>query len=398
MLNEHRIRRPIQAGAIAALSVLLSFGVGCKAKKGGEEAAAVQPAQTQTTPAPAPQPDDRQLLSAVQAKIAGESALDGQNIQVSVSNGRVTLNGEARDPASRALAAADSGSVAGVRTVINNLTPAAPATVAKAQPAPNPTHRAREARRPYREAAPETRRQMAQETPPPPPPPPPPPVAPPERVQTVAPPPPPPPPVVKTVTISAGTVIPVRMTDSLDSATTQSDTVFHGSLAADLIVDGMIAAPRGASVTGRVVTAKDAGHFSGNSELTLELTKLYSGSQEISVVTDQYSKEGAGRGKNTAVKGGVGAAIGGLIGALAGGGTGAAIGAAAGGGVGAGSNGVTRGQQVQIPSEAIVNFRLQSPVSVRTSRVAHGSPSYSPGAGPRLRNSSPSDQFGQPNQ
>jgi hypothetical protein len=204
--------------------------------------------------------------------------------------------------------------------------------------------------------------------------------------------------VAKTVTISAGTVIPVRMTDSLDSATTQSNTIFHGSLAADLIVDGMIAAPRGASVIGRVVSAKDAGHFSGNSELTLELTKLYAGGQEISVVTDQYSKEGAGRGKNTAVKGGVGAAIGGLIGALAGGGEGAAIGAAAGGGIGAGSNGVTRGQQVQIPSEAIVNFRLQSPVSVRTSRVAHARPAYSPGAGPQLRNSSPSDQFGQPNQ
>jgi hypothetical protein len=393
MLHEHQIQRPIRAGAIGALSVLLAFGVGCKAKKGGEEAAAVQ--QTQTTPAPAPQPDNQQLQSAVQAKIASESALDGQNIQVSVSNGVVTLNGEARDAASRALAAADSGSVAGVRTVINNLTSAAPANVTKAQPAPKPTPRAREARRPYREAAPETSRQMAQETPPTPPTPP---VAPPERVQTVEPPPPPPPPVAKTVTISAGTVIPVRMTDSLDSATTQSNTVFHGSLAADLIVDGMIAAPRGASVIGRVVSAKDAGHFSGNSELTLELTKLYAGSQEISVVTDQYSKEGAGRGKNTAVKGGVGAAIGGLIGALAGGGEGAAIGAAAGGGIGAGSNGVTRGQQVQIPSEAIVNFRLQSPVSVRTSRVAHGRPAYSPGAGPQLRNSSPSDQFGQPNQ
>lgn len=391
MLNEHRIGRPIQAGIAGALSVVLAFGVGCKAKKGSEQASAGQPAQIQTSPAPAAQPTDPQLLSAVQAKIAGESALEGQNIQVSVSNSVVTLNGEARDPASRALAAADSGSIAGVRTVINNLTTAAPASVAKPEPAPKPVRKAREARPPYHEPAAETRRQMAQETAPAPAPPPP------ERVQTVAPP-PPPAPVVKTVTIRAGTVIPVRMTDSLDSATTQSDTVFHGSLAADLIVDGMIAAPRGASVVGRVVAVKDAGHFSGSSELTLELTKLDAGGQQISVVTDQYSKEGAGRGKNTAVKGGVGAAIGGLIGALAGGGKGAAIGAAAGGGIGAGSNGVTRGEQVQIPSEAIVNFRLQSPVSVRTSRAAYGSPSYSPGGGPRLRNSSPSDQSGQPNQ
>lgn len=370
--------RAVQLGVLGAL---LALGVGCKQRS----KAPTEPAATsQAAP-----PSDQQMLGEVQAKINAEAALNGQDIRVSVANGIATLSGVAANNASRALAAADSGSVAGIRTVINNLTVAPPVTASKAEPkpAPRPEPKKTRARPPYhREAAPEPQNAVNEAPPPPPP-------APrPEAVQTVAPPPPPRPPAVKTVTVPAGSVIPVRMTDSLDSATTESDSVFHGSLAADLIVDGMIAAPRGSAILGRVVTAKDAGHFTGSSQLTLELTKIYAGNQEISVVTNQYTKEGAARGKNTAVKSGVGAVVGGLIGAIAGGGKGAAIGAAAGGGVGAGANGVTRGQQVQIPSETIVNFKLQSPFSVRTSRAATGSPNYSPQAGPQLRHNQTPNQ------
>ncbi len=178
---------------------------------------------------------------------------------------------------------------------------------------------------------------------------------------------------VKTVTIPAGTVIPIRMSDALDSATTQPNSVFHGSLAGDLVVDGMVAARQGASVVGRVVTAKDATHFSGASELSIELTRIDTVDQPMAVVTDAYTKQGNGRGKNTAAKTGGGAALGAIVGALAGGGRGAAIGAVAGGGVGAGVNGVTRGQQVQIPSETLVSFHLQSPISVTTSKTVGGS-------------------------
>jgi len=188
-------------------------------------------------------------------------------------------------------------------------------------------------------------------------------------VQVVAPLPPPPPPPVKTVTLAAGTVIPIRMTDTLDSASTQSNSVFHGSLAGDLIVDGMVVARSGAAVVGRVVTAKDATHFSGSSQLTIELTRLDTVDHPVDVVTDAFTKQGNGRGKNTAAKTGGGAALGAIIGALAGGGKGAAIGAATGGGVGAGVNGVTRGQQVQIPTETLVTFHLQSPISVTTSKT-----------------------------
>jgi hypothetical protein len=351
-----RIGRGLEAGVLACL---LIWGFGCKRQPAGtaEQPAPVQP-QSAPQPVQPPQPDDQQIAKSVRAKIKEQAALNGQRVHLNVANGIVTLNGKVDNDASRALAAADAGSVYGVRTVVNNLL-VAPAKAA------NPPKRHRET--------------IAQASPPAPPPPPPPttdqtpPPPPPPQPAVPATPAPPPPPPVKTVTVPAGTVIPVRMIDSLDSGTTQSNTTFQASLATDLIVDGMVAAPRGTKVIGRVITAKDATHFSGSSELSIELTKMFTNRQEISLVTDSYTKQGAGRGKNTAVKSGAGAAFGAILGALAGGGKGAAIGAATGGGIGAGVNGVTRGQQVQIPSETLVNFNLQSPISITTSRVARGS-------------------------
>ncbi len=346
---------------LALMAGFLILGAGCKNPFApSTPATPAQPAAAATPAAPA-QRDDQQISSDIQSKINAESALNGQNIQVAVANGVVTLNGSADNDASRALAAADSASVDGVKTVVNNLVVGAAKAASKPAPPPAPEPRKK-------------RRELAQAAPPPPPPPsqsaPPPP--PQEQVQMVAPPPPPPPPVAKTVTLPAGTVIPIRMTDTLDSATTQSNTVFHGSLAGDLIADGMIVARSGAAVTGRVITAKDATHFAGSSELSIELTRIDTVDHPVDLVTDAYTKNGAGRGKNTAIKTGGGAAVGAILGGLLGGGKGAAIGAASGGGIGAGVNGVTRGQQVQIPTETLVSFHLQSPLSVTTSKKVGG--------------------------
>jgi hypothetical protein len=340
---------------LAVLTGFLVLGSGCKSNP--SQTAEPTPAATQAAqPAPPAVRDDQQIGSDIQAKITGESALTGQNIQVTVANGVATLNGKVDNDASRALAAADSASVDGVRTVVNNLV-VGPSRAAKPAPAPR-----------------RHKQVVAESAPPPPPPPPPPAAAPPQEPVQIVPaaPPPPPPPVAKTVTLASGTVIPIRMTDTLDSATTQSNTVFHGSLAGDLVVDGMVVAKSGAAVTGRVITAKDATHFAGSSELSIELTRIDTVDHPVDVVTDAFTKQGNGRGKNTAAKTGGGAAVGAILGGLLGGGKGAAIGAVTGGGVGAGVNGVTRGQQVQIPTETLVSFHLQSPISVTTSKKVGG--------------------------
>lgn len=343
------MNRGLQLGLLASL---LAFGAGCRQQ------------------AASPPPSDQQLANSIQAKIGAEGALDGQEIQVGVENGVATLSGTTSDNASRALAGNDAGTVAGVKTVVNNLTVQPPPQQAAAAPAtaPQPSAgRERDRKKVRREE--KAAQQSAPVAPPP--------ERAPEQVRTVPPAPTiPPKPVVRTVTIAAGTIVPVRITDSLDSATAQPNQTFHGSLAGDLVANGMVAVPQGATVVGRVVNAKDAAHFKGSSLLSIELTQIDAHGRQIPVVTDSFSKEGKGRGKNTAIKTGGGAALGAIIGALAGGGKGAAIGAAAGGGLGAGVNGVTRGEQVQIQPETIVNFKLQSPITVTTSRASSTPRSY----------------------
>jgi outer membrane lipoprotein SlyB len=98
--------------------------------------------------------------------------------------------------------------------------------------------------------------------------------------------------------------------------------------------------------------------------VVLQLDSLSSGGKTYSLQTDQYKKQGSSRGKNTAAKVGGGAAIGSIIGAIAGGGKGAAIGAAAGAGVGGGVQAATKGQQIKLPSETVLNFTLQAPITV----------------------------------
>jgi len=331
---------------IAVAASILAAGSGCKKQ-------AAQPAEpVASVPAV---PTDQQISADIISRLNAESALNGQNIQVDVTNGRATLNGSVTDEASRSLASNDAGSVNGVKTVINNLV-VAPAQAAVAPPAVPPPPARRTTRKPSPPKdiplPPPVDEQAAQPLTP-------------EPVREVAPP-PPPKAIVKVLTLPAGTTVPIRMTDALETGKTQANTAFHGSLASDLVVDGMTAIPRGATVVGRVVEAKDATHYAGSSSLTLELTQIRSQGQTYHIVTDSYSQQGKGRGSNTAKKVGGGAAIGAIIGALAGGGKGAAIGAAAGGGVGAGANTITKGEQVKIPSETLLQFRLQNPVSITT--------------------------------
>jgi hypothetical protein len=358
--------------AAAGLALALSLAVGCK--------------NQQTAEQPAPR-SDQQIATDIQAKIQAESALGGQNIQVGVSNGVATLSGTVTDDASRALAGNDSGTVNGVRTVVNNLTVQPPQHASAAQA---PAHQAPTPRKSRRKETQRDRRYQEQASAPPPPQPAPqpvrsaPPVSP-AQPQAPAPAPPQPPrPVVQQFTLAEGTVVPVTMTEALDSKTAQPNDVFHASLASDLMSQGVVVIPRGTSVLGRVVDVKEAAHFKGNALLTVELTEIAARSRKITLVTDSYSKTGAGRGKNTIEKSGGGAALGALIGALAGGGKGAAIGAVAGGGAGAGVNAVTRGEQAQIPSETRLEFRLQSPITVNVT-VPQGRQQYDPNSDPQLQ-------------
>ena len=98
--------------------------------------------------------------------------------------------------------------------------------------------------------------------------------------------------------------------------------------------------------------------------MQLELTRIVIDGKDYPVVSSDYSLKGKGRGSDTAKKVGGGAVAGAIIGAIAGGGKGAAIGAGVGSAAGAGVQVLTKGQQVKVPSETLLEFRLQQPATV----------------------------------
>jgi len=170
------------------------------------------------------------------------------------------------------------------------------------------------------------------------------------------------------VTVPAGTRILIRMIDSVDSEKQQAGYRFTASLETNLQVDDVVVAPRGTMVYGRLVTAQAAGRMSGGAELTLELTDIVINGTASPLLTSTYEVRSKGKGSKTAKRVLGGAGLGGLIGGIAGGGTGAAIGLAAGAAAGTTVSAATKGKQVQVPSESLLEFRLEQPVTLPVAR------------------------------
>ena len=166
------------------------------------------------------------------------------------------------------------------------------------------------------------------------------------------------------VTIPAGQVLLVRMIDGVDSSKNNVGDVFHASLETDLYVNNAVLARKGTDVYGRLANVKEAGKLSGSAELQLELMRIVIDGRDYPLVSSDYSLKGQGRGADTAKKVGGGAIVGAIIGAIAAGGKGAAIGAGAGSAAGAGVQVFTKGEKVKVPSETLLEFRLQQPAMV----------------------------------
>ena len=170
-------------------------------------------------------------------------------------------------------------------------------------------------------------------------------------------------PTAQAITIPAGTSVLVRMIDGVDSSQNQIGDGFHASLESALIVGNTMVAPKGADAYGKLTQAKAAGKISGGSELTLELTGIRINGNIVPVDSTDYDVAGKGRGTQSAERIGGGAVLGTIIGAIAGGGKGAAIGGAVGAGAGTTVQVMTHGDQVRIPSETLLEFRLQNDVT-----------------------------------
>jgi BON domain-containing protein len=330
-------------------------------------------------------PDDAKISSDVQGKFSQDSGLASKQLTVQANGGVVRLEGTVDNAAQREAASRQAASVPGVKTVVNNLQvgngstavaakaaePAALTRDASARPGDKPkagSGKKSSKARPSQDSGGNSgndsnANQMSASNQPDPDP------APASSVQPTAadhaataqtaPPPSP-----KKLIIDQGTQLTVRLIDPIDSEKNQTGDTFHATLNAPLTSDGEQAVPAGVELTGHLVDVKSAGKFAGQSVVVLQLDSLSSSGKTYSLQTDQYRKQGSSRGKNTAEKVGGGAIIGGIIGAIAGGGKGAAIGSAAGAGVGGGVQAATKGQQIKLPSETVLNFTLQAPITV----------------------------------
>jgi hypothetical protein len=171
-------------------------------------------------------------------------------------------------------------------------------------------------------------------------------------------------PATNALTVPSGTSVMVRMIDSVDSTQNKVGDSFHASLESALVVGDTVVAPKGADVYGKLTQAKEAGKISGAADLTLELTGIRINGSVVPVDSTDYDVAGKGRGKQSGERIGGGAALGAIIGGIAGGGKGAAIGAGVGAGAGTGVQSATHGEKIRIPSETLLEFKLQQAVTV----------------------------------
>jgi hypothetical protein len=175
------------------------------------------------------------------------------------------------------------------------------------------------------------------------------------------------------LTLKAGTVITVRVSQFLSSDRNVPGDSFGAELQQPLVVGGWVVARRGQTVLGHVAVAQKAGRVKGVSQLGVELTYLtLVDGQQLPIQTQLLqTSAGTSRGRDAAAIGsttGVGAAIG----AAAARGEGAAIGAGAGAAAGIAGVLLTRGRPTVIPPETVLTFQLETPVAFSTehSRVA----------------------------
>ena len=268
-------------------------------------------------------PSDEAIATGIQAKIAADPETKEVPVQVASKDGKVTLTGTVKTASARQkleqIARAESGA-AGVDDQVTVQLEAAPA------PGQEPTSTAQAA---------------------------------PPQAPAEAP---------KPIVVPAGTVLTVRTGQALSSKTSQEGQTFLATLAQPVGVKGKPALPARATVSGRVVTAKEKGKIKGEGQLAVELTSISVGGHTYPIQTNVLDSTVKGKGKRTAATTGGGAAAGALIGGVAGGGKGAGIGALVGAGAGFVGGALTGNKQIEIPAETPLSFTLAAPLTLPPAR------------------------------
>ena len=173
----------------------------------------------------------------------------------------------------------------------------------------------------------------------------------------------------RTTSVPAGTQLKVRINDTLSSETSSVGDRFTATVISPTRYEG-------AEVQGRISVLDKSGRIKGRTRMALafdsirypngrtgtlrgELMRVYD-EKDSTRTDDEGSLESGSRGKQTAKRGGIGAAAGAIIGGIVGGGKGAVVGLIVGGAAGAGSIAIDGGKELKIESGTEMLIRVTS--------------------------------------
>jgi hypothetical protein len=165
------------------------------------------------------------------------------------------------------------------------------------------------------------------------------------------------------ITVPAGTLINVRLTEGIDVDVAQAGMKVKGRVDDPISVGDKIVIPREAGAVIQAVKVAQSGAFKGSDSISLKLNAVSIGGRVYDVATEYAVVASKGEGKRTARKVGGGAGLGAIVGGIAGGGEGAAIGALVGGFAGT-AVAASGEEHLKLPAETRLQFKLTQPVRV----------------------------------
>ena len=165
--------------------------------------------------------------------------------------------------------------------------------------------------------------------------------------------------------IPSGTILPLRLTSSVASDTSQVEDAVQAVLREDVSIEEGAVLPAGSELVGRVIDAERSGRVRGRARVAFRFTMLKHDGDEYDVRTEAIERVAAATKSEDATKVGIGAGAGAALGAILGGGSGAAKGAAIGAAAGTGAVLATRGEEVRLDAGEPVETHLTAPLSFR---------------------------------
>jgi len=170
---------------------------------------------------------------------------------------------------------------------------------------------------------------------------------------------------VQNLEIPAGTLLRVRIDDSLSTERNRAGDSFTGTLVGPAALNGKDVLPSGTRFKGHVTTSGDSGRLQGRAVIGVTLDSFQQAGSEHRVTTSRnVVRSDSHKTRNIGLIGG-GAGLGALIGGIAGGGKGAAIGAGAGAGAGTAGAYATGKKHAVIPAETVFSFTVKEPVPLK---------------------------------